>query len=57
MTEYAVRYPTSTVYDPSWRCVADVVASFHGGYYCDEAGRVTGVLLRRVAGGEWEAVA
>lgn len=43
MTEYAVRYGDTVVHDPSWRCVADVIATYHGGY-CDEDGRVTGVL-------------
>lgn len=51
---YAIRYGSELVYDPSWSCVADVVGSFHGGYYCDDAGQVTGVLLRAVVGtDEW----
>lgn len=43
MTQYAVRYGDTRVYDPSWRCVADVIATYHAAY-CDEDRRVTGVL-------------
>jgi hypothetical protein len=55
--EYAVEYPHGLVRDPSWTCIADVIASYAGGYYCDDAGRVTGVLVRAVRGtDEWEPV-
>lgn len=55
--EYAVEYPHGLIRDPSWTCIADVIGSFHGGYYCDGAGRVTGVLVRAVRGtDEWEPV-
>lgn len=56
--EYAIRYPDGQlIFDPSWRCEADVIASFHGGYFCDERGRVTGVLVRAALGTmAWETV-
>jgi hypothetical protein len=53
--EYAVRYGDEVVHDGSWRTISDVIASFHAAY-TDERRRVTGVLLRRVDGGEWEEV-
>lgn len=53
--QYAVRYDDHIVADPSWHSVADVIATYHGGF-ADEQGRVTGVLLRRV-GDDWEEVA
>jgi hypothetical protein len=56
MTEYAVRYGDQIVQDGAWNSPADVIASFHAAY-TDERRRVTGVLLRRVDGGEWEEVA
>lgn len=56
MTQYAVRYGEQLVVDYSWTCVSDVIASFHGGY-CDQVGRVTGVLLSREGDGdEWVEV-
>lgn len=56
MTEYALRYPDELVRDPSWRCIADVMATFAAAY-TDEARRVTGVLLRReTENDEWEEV-
>lgn len=53
--ELGVRYPDQVVLDPGWTCVADVIASFHAAY-TDEDRRVTGVLVRRVDGGEWVEV-
>jgi hypothetical protein len=47
---YAVRYPDSLVRDDSWRCVADVIASYHGGYFTDSRNQVTGTLVRAVVG-------
>lgn len=56
MTEYALRYPDELVRDPSWRCIADVMATFAAAY-TDEARRVTGVLLKReTENDEWEEV-
>lgn len=56
--EYAIRYPDQLVFDPSWRCVSDVVASFNSGDYTDEHGQVTGVLVRALLGTmAWEVVA
>lgn len=54
---YAIRYPSGLIHDPTWTCVADVLASYHGGYYCEPDGRVTGILVRAVRGSEdWETV-
>lgn len=53
--EYAIRYDDQLIQDPSFQCIADVIASFHAAY-TDEQRRVTGVLVRRVDGGEWVAV-
>lgn len=55
--EYAIRYPDSLIHDPSWRCIADVVASYAEGSYTDGQGRVTGVLVRAPLGTmAWETV-
>lgn len=55
MTEYAIRYPDQLVQDPSFRCVADVIDSYHAAY-TDERRRVTGVLVTREGDGEWVEV-
>lgn len=57
MTQYAIRYDgvDRLVIDPSWGCVADVIATFHGGFA--DRGRVTGHLLTRPDDGhEWTEV-
>jgi hypothetical protein len=54
VTEYAIRYGDELVRDPAWRCMSDVVGSFHGGFA--ENGRVTGTLVTREPGGEWREV-
>lgn len=55
--EYAVQYPDTLVRDPSWTCVADVIASYNGGFYSGPDGRVTGVLVRAIRGtDDWETV-
>lgn len=52
--QYAIGYPANLVRDSSWACVADVIASYAGGYYCTDSGQVTGTLLRAVVGSdEW----
>lgn len=55
--EYAIRYPDHLVFDPSWRCIADVLASFAEGSHVDHERRVTGVLVRAPLGTmAWETV-
>jgi hypothetical protein len=56
MTQYAVKYGDKLVVDHSWESVADVLYTFHGGF-CDDQGRVTGVLVSRAGDGdEWVEV-
>lgn len=55
MTHYAIRYGAQLVIDPSWDCISDVIATYHGGF--SEDGRVTGVLLHRESDAdEWVEV-
>jgi hypothetical protein len=57
MTQYAIRYDgrDALVIDPSWECISDVIATFHGGFA--EGGRVTGHLLSRPGDNdEWTEV-
>jgi hypothetical protein len=57
MAQYAVWYPDKLVVDHSWTCVADVLLTYHGGF-CDERGKVTGVLVTREGDDhEWVEVA
>lgn len=55
--EYAIRYGEKLVRDPSWRCVADVIATYHGTDWLTPEGQVTGQLVRRSASSDdWELV-
>ena len=56
MTQYAIRYGDEVVQDPSFRCIADVVFTFHAAY-TDQQRRVTGVLVsRETEDSEWKEV-
>lgn len=56
--EYGIRYGDKIVRDPSWRCIADVIATYHGTDWTTPDGRVTGVLIHRtLPDGEWEVAA
>lgn len=56
MRQYGIRYGDRVVEDSSWRCVADVMASYHGSGYTDPHRRVTGELVVRESTAEtWEA--
>lgn len=55
--EYAIEYDGTLIYDSSWRCVADVLKSYHGGDYLTPDMQVTGVLVRAPRGtANWERV-
>jgi hypothetical protein len=43
LTEYGIRQGNKVIVGPGWRCVAEVMASAHGGF----GSRITGQLVVR----------
>lgn len=55
--EYGIQYEDHLVRDATWRCIADVVATYHGSPYTDDDHRVTGTLVSRANDNDaWIAV-